>query len=317
LWYVEISDNIASQEDEPNLLYISTMHGDEVVGKELMIYLIRKLTAEYGQTDRVTNLVNNARIFIMPLMNPDGNASGSRFNAQGVDLNRDFPDFTSDPTDSEQGRAPETRAIMQLHSRHHFASALNFHGGTICFNLPWDTRSNGSASVRFQDDILLKHMGREYADANPSMRSNNSFDRGLTYGYEWYEVDGGMQDWSIHYRQSMHATIELSYNKWPSDSTLGNYWRENTESVVRYLERGLQGAHLEVVDSSGNRVANVAVTSPSSPRSITYAGGVVHRPLLSGDHVLEISAPGFETQQINHASQVFDGSLERVTLNRP
>jgi carboxypeptidase D len=313
IWLMTISDNVDADEREPELLYIANMHGDEVVGREISIYHIRRLLSEYGKNTRVTNLVNNSKIFIIPSMNPDGFERHQRYSAQGVDLNRDFPDFTSDNRDTGEGRAIETNGIMNLHSNHHFAAAVNFHGGEVCFNLPWDTTPNRDLSEKFGDDAVLSAMGRAYADSNRTMEANNNFDRGLTYGYEWYEVDGGMQDWSIWYRQSMHATIELSYAKWPSASYLTTAWNENQEGMLAFHERALTGIHLEVVDSDGKPVSDFEVAVSTANRSVKYKNGVAHRVTSPGAQVVTVSS-GAKRGVVNLVARAFDGNFDRVVL---
>ena len=316
LWLMKISKDVAVESTKPKLLYIFNMHGDEVVGRELGIYQIRRLLSEYGTDPRISHLVDNAQIYLMPSMNPDGFEMHQRYNANSVDLNRDFPDFTSDDHDNTGGRAIETAAVMALHAKHHFVSAINFHGGEVCFNLPWDTKPNNSREEKFADDNLLAQMARAYADSNPTMKSNNNFDRGVTYGFEWYEVNGGMQDWSIYYRRSMHATVELSFTKWPSASQLPTFWSENRDAMLAHLERGLVGIHLEVVDSQGQPVNGATVSVNSSTRSLTYDGNVAHRPTVNGAQVVTVAANGYKTATIQANAQSFNGVLDRVVLTR-
>ena len=67
LWVMEISDNPGIKEVlEPEVKIISNMHGNEVKGRVLSIAMIQHLTQNYEKEERITEIVNNHRIFIMP-----------------------------------------------------------------------------------------------------------------------------------------------------------------------------------------------------------------------------------------------------------
>lgn len=137
------------------------MHGNEVVGRELMLNLIEYLCRNYGSDPEVTDLVENTRIHIMPSMNPDGyevaiegrklslllvrgegyrslNLSAfpagdvkgyqGRNNSNNFDLNRNFPDQFVNITDPRQ---PETVAVMNWLKNNPFVLSANLHGG-VC-----------------------------------------------------------------------------------------------------------------------------------------------------------------------------------------
>ncbi|HEX5990885.1 MAG TPA: M14 family zinc carboxypeptidase [Solirubrobacterales bacterium] len=61
------------------VLVVGAIHGDETAGMRIARRLIRA-----APIDRV-------RLFVVPTVNPDGVAAGTRGNARSVDLNRNFP----------------------------------------------------------------------------------------------------------------------------------------------------------------------------------------------------------------------------------
>lgn len=71
------SIDLIKNKNHCNVLVIGCMHGDEPQGK----YLIQ----EYLKSNTETKLL------FIPCLNPDGVKSNTRVNANGVDLNRNFP----------------------------------------------------------------------------------------------------------------------------------------------------------------------------------------------------------------------------------
>ncbi|WMV26839.1 hypothetical protein MTR67_020224 [Solanum verrucosum] len=95
LWVMEISDKPSKEEAEPAFKYIGNVHGDEPVGRELLILLANWLCDNYMKDPLATLVVDNVHLHILPSMNPDGFSLRRRGNANNIDLNRDFPDQVS------------------------------------------------------------------------------------------------------------------------------------------------------------------------------------------------------------------------------
>lgn len=123
LWAIRITkDPDVDSPGKPKFKYVGNMHGDETVSRQVLVYLVEYLLAKYGEDPRVSELVNNTDIYIMPSMNPDGfeksvegdceGDSGGRNNAKDMDLNRSFPD-QYDGTSVDSKDIPEVMAMMR------------------------------------------------------------------------------------------------------------------------------------------------------------------------------------------------------------
>ena len=220
----------------PEFKYIANMHGDEIMGRELMVLLIQELASQYGKDTRITKLMDSVQIYIMASMNPDGATHQTRYNAHGVDLNRSFPDFTTeDNTNTIDGREPEIQAVMKFQAAHHFKLSANFHGGSEVVNYPYDTEAD-----LFPLDNLVKKLSLDYASQVPYIFASTEFHQGITNGYAWYEVNGGMQDWSYHWHNDLQLTIELTNAKWPAFSTVASIYQLNRNALITLIEDTLQ-----------------------------------------------------------------------------
>lgn len=106
LWAARISDNVETDEDEPEVLFDGGMHGREHMSTEMAVALFRNLVDGYGANERITEMVDATEITIIFNLNPDGSeydhSSGTilswRKNRQptpgsseiGTDINRNF-----------------------------------------------------------------------------------------------------------------------------------------------------------------------------------------------------------------------------------
>jgi hypothetical protein len=313
LLMARISDNIGIKENEPQFLYTSSIHGDETTGYILMLRLIDYLLSNYGSIPRITSLVDNIEICINPLANPDGTYHGGnssvdgayRYNANFVDLNRNYPD-------PEEGQHPdfeewqiETIHFMAFAENNHIVSSANIHGGEEVCNYPWDTWQKLTA-----DDDWWQYVCHEYADSvhlySPQDYMSD-FDDGITNGWQWYEVAGGRQDYMNYFQQVREFTLEISDVKLLDPALLPALWDYNYRSLLNYMEQCTFGLRGTVKDSvSGWPIkAEVYVVLHEKDSSWVYStlpNGNYHRLLYAGNYTVKFSAQGYLPKVINNVS---------------
>ena len=315
---LKISDNAAINEDEPEVFYSSTIHGDETGGFILMLHLADYLLKNYTISSRVKNLVDNLQIWINPLANPDGTygsgntiSSPTRYNANGYDLNRNFPD----PFTPNTVKQKETISMVRFMRKHKFILSANFHSGEEVVNYPWDRW----LSKFHADDSWFNSISRAYADtahvyAGPAYM--NFLDNGVTRGAVWYIVYGGRQDymtWELHGRE---VTIELDDQYVTPSAQLTLLWQNNWHSLLGYLENALYGIHGLVRDvNTHNPVpAKVFIDGYDKDSSQVYSDtltGSFVRFLSPGLWNLTFSAKGYWPVTISNINVT---NLQRTDL---
>lgn len=307
---VNISDNVGQKENEPSFLYTSSMHGDELTGYVLMLRFIDDILNNYNTNSRITNLVNEIDIWINPLANPDGAYAGgnsnvwgaTRSNANFIDLNRNFPDPQDGPHPDGNPWQEETLIFMGLSDTINFNLSSNLHTGAVVANYPWDTWSQLTA-----DDSWWQHVCNEYADTCQFYGTGNYFTNyndGIINGYDWYEVDGGRQDYMNYYKHCREFTLELSNDKTPNPQELPSFWNATHPSFYNYMEQSLYGLRGIITDSvTGLPIkARVEIANHDVDSSHVYSSlpiGNYHRYIYQGNYSFTFSKSGYHSKTIN------------------
>ena len=247
---LKIRSDVGSERPEgvPMVKYVGNMHGDESVGREMILALAEYLLVNYGTEERVSKLLNTTEIHLVPSMNPDGFERVTRNNYNEVDLNREFPGV--DLLDSTEeflfkDREPEVSAVMKWILDNPFVLAINFHDGALVANYPFDqsnlqpwTKSDrfrpfsadvGKSETPDNKEFVL--LSRLYADTHKSMSQGSDecgrFEKGITNGADWYEISGGMQV------QGTHLTSSLSpFSRRTSTISTATAWRSRWRPAV-------------------------------------------------------------------------------------
>ncbi|XP_074640654.1 carboxypeptidase D-like isoform X2 [Tubulanus polymorphus] len=314
LWAIQITDNINTVEaGEPMFKYVGNMHGNEVISRQILIYLIQHLLDNYEHDPAVKDLVDSTNIYIMPSMNPDGFETATvgdctgvrgRRNGQNVDLNRNFPDQYEN--NSRKVYAPETVAMMNWITRNKFVLSANLHGGSVVASYPYDDSKSHEESGYYSpapDDAVFKHLATVYSQNHRTMHTEvecfrgEKFKGGITNGAHWYDVPGGMQDFNYLHSNCMEITIELSCCKYPLPGNLTTEWRNNKPALLAYMHEVHKGVKGYVVDSTNqNPIENATISVKGiNHKLLTASHGDYWRILVPGTYEITASKNGYDS----------------------
>ncbi|KUN26124.1 carboxypeptidase [Streptomyces antibioticus] len=265
---LKISDNVATDESEPEVLFTHHQHAREHLTVEMALYLLDQLTSGYGTDSRVTSLVNSREIWIVPDLNPDGGeydvATGSyrswRKNRQpnsgsssvGTDLNRNWNyrwgccGGSSGSTSSETYRgsaaesAPEVKVVANfVRSRivggvQQIKAGIDFHTYSELVLWPFGyTTSDTATGMTADDRNAFATVGQKMAASNGYTAEQSS---------DLYITDGTIDDWLwgnqkiFSYTFEMYPTSSSQGGFYPPDEVIARETSRNRDAVLQLLE---------------------------------------------------------------------------------
>ncbi|MGH0155471.1 UNVERIFIED_CONTAM: hypothetical protein FKN15_029131 [Acipenser sinensis] len=236
LYAIEISDNPGEHElGEPEFRYSAGAHGNEVLGRELLLLLMQFMCQEYlAGNRRIKHLVEETRIHLLPSMNPDGydkafemgselgGWSLGRWTEDGIDINHNFPDLNSILWEAEAKKlvprkvpnhqipipewymydnttvAVETRAVIAWMEKIPFVLGSNLQGGELVVTYPYDmTRSQSKTQEQTPtpDDHVFSWLAFSYASTHRLMTDAS---RRVCHTEDFAKEDGTINGASWH-----------------------------------------------------------------------------------------------------------------------
>jgi carboxypeptidase T len=268
IWAAKISDNVASDESEPEVLFIGLHHAREHLTVEMTLYLLHQLVDLYGSDSRITNIVNSREVYIVFNLNPDGGeydiATGSyrswRKNRQpnsgsanvGTDLNRNYGyrwgccGGSSGSTGSETYRgasafsAPETQRVRDfINSRvvggvQQLKTSITFHTYGELVLWPYGYTFTDVPSDMTQDDHnVFVAIGNTMAASNGYTPQQAS---------DLYITDGTYDDWLYGIHKIFAYTFEMypvgsNPGFYPPDEVIATQTSRNREATLYIMEQ--------------------------------------------------------------------------------
>ena len=266
IWALKISDNVGTNEDEPEVVIMAQIHAREWVSQALAMYVIETLVGGYGADPRITAIVDSREVFIIPTLNPDGadfDLAGSsprswRKNRQpikgstevGIDLNRNFG-FSwgccgggSDKPAHRNYRgwapwvAPEAAAYRDfvnsrvVGGRQQIRSSLTFHSAGEMVLWPYAYTRAALPKTMSADDRAA------FVALSKAMASSNGY-RPMQ-GSALYVADGDHDDWLYYVHRVFAITFELAAfpnRYYPTAEQATAEVERNREAVLYFLEQ--------------------------------------------------------------------------------
>ncbi len=245
IYGLKISDNVGSDEDEAEVLFLGCHHARDWISVEVPLLLAKHLLEQYGSDPKVKTLVDNAEIWVVPIVNPDGleySIHGYRYwrknrrlnvdGSYGVDLNRNYgymwglDDEGSSPDPSSavyRGQAPfsepESQIVRNLVEAHDFKSVVSYHNYTQIILYPWGYTDELSPDADLMD-MLARNMAYLMAPVN-----GRWYAPGPASGL--YHTNGDTTDWAY----GTHGIPSFTFELPPPNQAEGGFY--NAEEDIQ------------------------------------------------------------------------------------
>uniref|UniRef100_A0A3B5LBY4 Carboxypeptidase X, M14 family member 2 n=1 Tax=Xiphophorus couchianus TaxID=32473 RepID=A0A3B5LBY4_9TELE len=331
LYAIEISDNPGEHKvGEPEFRYTAGAHGNEVLGRELLLLLMQFMCLEYlSGNQRIRHLVEETRIHLLPSVNPDGyekafeagsELSGwslGRWTNDGIDIHHNFPDLNSVLWEAEAKKwIPHDCANYIIHAscvpliawmeKMPFVLGGNLQGGELVVTFPYDrTRSQGVTREQTPtpDDHVFRWLAFSYAsthrlmtDASRRVCHTEDFAKedGTINGASWHTAAGSMNDFSYLHTNCFELSMYVGCDKFPHESELPEEWENNRESLLVFMEQVHRGIKGVVRDLQGRGIANAIISVEGIGHDVrTAADGDYWRLLNPGEYRVTARAEGY------------------------
>jgi carboxypeptidase T len=264
-------------------------HGDETASAEVALQTARDLLLD--SSDAYASWLDEHEVWVVPHVNPDGVAALDRYNANNVDLNRNY-DFMWSETEFRPGEGPfsepETRNIRALGAWAPAGLGLSMHAGATNLGWVWNYTEDHTA-----DEDLLEHMSTSYAE------SCTTDDFWITNGAEWYITNGDTTDWSYGRYGVLDFTLELSDHKHPGTVRMDQVRAEHAEAIRQIIQWPWWIAGQVVDEESGLGVPAVVRIDGVDQPVTTGPDGTFSRPITEDVAQVYVESPGFEPVELS------------------
>jgi len=294
LWGLKITDNPDTEENEPEVRICGLHHGNEFMSAELPLNLALHLVQNYGVNTSITDLVDSREIWIIPMVNPDGREANTRYNAHGIDLNRNYGYM---PESSTPYSEPETQAIRNNALQNNFVLSLSFHCSGDIVNYVWNYKTQ-----RVPNNDVVEFLSEQYG-------SHNGY--WVTEGYDWYQTLGDCNDFSFGCRGDIDWTIEVQ------TSNIPQAWDLNRDAMLEIVDAANMGLTGVVTNANNGQpvAATVWVDEAPWPCFADPLVGDYHCVLLPGTYTVHYRANGFEEKTFSVQVNSGDPTVKNVALN--